>query len=322
MKLLDVEKLSISFTQYLKGLQQTELHVISDLTMTLNDHEILAVLGSSGSGKSLLAESILGILPNNANTSGKILYKDELLTQQLKEEIRGDKISLIPQSVNYLNPLMKIKQQALGYIEDEEAYKKKEKKQQELFRRYGLKPEVDEMYPFQLSGGMARKVLLSTALLNDPEIIIADEPTPGLDEKAVDEVIHDLIDLKNQGVGIILITHDIITALRCSDKIAILYLGYVIEITDTKNFTDDGSDLYHPYTRALYQALPNTDFKLTEGHQPSYNEIPKGCPYNMNCPYKTDKCVENLPELREINGRRVRCFYPLVNDDENIQEGG
>lgn len=319
MKLLDIKKLSISFTQYLKGLEQTELKVISDLTMTLNDYEVLAVLGSSGSGKSLLAESILGILPNNANTKGEIRYKNQLLTEELKEELRGNKISLIPQSVNYLNPLMKIKQQAIGYVEDEEEYKQKEKKQEELFKRYNLNENVNDMYPFQLSGGMARKVLLSTALLNNPEIIIADEPTPGLDQQAVDEVITDLIDLKNQGVGIILITHDIITALKASDKIAILYLGYVIEITDTKNFTDDGLNLYHPYTKALYQALPNVDFKLTMGHQPSYNEIPKGCPYYMNCPYMTDECIENLPELRNINNHIVRCFHPLIEEDK-LQE--
>ena len=314
-KLLEVDKLSISFSQYVKGLEQRELKVISDLTMDVNDHEILAVLGSSGSGKSLLAHAILGILPLNAKVSGSMKYKCEELTEELKEELRGKKISFIPQSVNNLNPLMKVKDQAIGYIEDEAEKEKIQKKQREIFKQYDLSEEVDEMYPFQLSGGMARKVLISTALLNDPEIIIADEPTPGLDEKSVEETINNLVELKENGIGMILITHDIYTAINTSDRIAILYLGYVIEITETKNFSGHGENLLHPYTRSLYQALPENDFKLTEGHQPSYLNIPKGCPYHENCPNKTDKCDNILPELKTIGNTIVRCFNPLDGGD-------
>ena len=314
-KLLEVEKLSISFSQYFKGLEQRELKVLSDLTMDVDDHEILAVLGSSGSGKSLLAHAILGILPTNAKVSGSIRYKGKELDDELKQELRGDKISFIPQSVNNLNPLMKVKDQAIGYIEDEDERKKMYEKQRKIFNQYDLSEEVDDMYPFQLSGGMARKVLISTALLNDPEIIIADEPTPGLDEKAVEETINNLIELKEQGIGMILITHDIHTAIETSDRIAILYLGYVIEITDTKNFTGDGEKLLHPYTRSLYRALPETDFELTEGHQPSYLHIPKGCPYHENCPHQVRECHYELPELREVNGTIIRCFNPLVDGD-------
>ena len=286
MKLLEIKNLSISFTQYIKGLEQRELKVISDLTMDIHDHEILAVLGASGSGKSLLAHAILGILPENANVSGTIKYKHQELTPTLQEKLRGKNISLIPQSVNYLNPLMKVKEQ------------------------YGLSEKVDEMYPFQLSGGMARKVLISTALLNSPDTIIADEPTPGLDEEAVNETIRDLIELKNNGVGMLLITHDILTAIKASDKIAIIYLGYVIEITKTENFLT-GKNLLHPYTRALYDALPENEFKLTLGHQPSYTEIPKGCPYNENCPYKTEECINTPPKLEQVNDTQVRCYHPL-----------
>ena len=200
-KLLEIEKLSISFSQYFKGLEQRELKVLSDLTMDISDHEILAVLGSSGSGKSLLAHAILGILPMNATVSGNIRYKGKELTDELKEELRGKKISFIPQSVNNLNPLMKVKDQAIGYVEDNDEKEKILKRQRELFNKYNLDEKVDEMYPFQLSGGMARKVLISTALLNDPEIIIADEPTPGLDEASVQETINNLIELKEKGLA-------------------------------------------------------------------------------------------------------------------------
>lgn len=310
MKLLEIKNLSISFTQYIKGLEQRELKVISDLTMDIHDHEILAVLGASGSGKSLLAHAILGILPENANVSGTIKYKHQEVTPTLQEKLRGKNISLIPQSVNYLNPLMKVKEQAIGYIEDENQKKLMLEKQRKIFEKYGLSEKVDEMYPFQLSGGMARKVLISTALLNSPDTIIADEPTPGLDEEAVNETIRDLIELKNNGVGMLLITHDILTAIKASDKIAIIYLGYVIEITKTENFLT-GKNLLHPYTRALYDALPENEFKLTLGHQPSYTEIPKGCPYNENCPYKTEECINTPPKLEQVNDTQVRCYHPL-----------
>ena len=310
MKLLEIKNLSISFTQYIKGLEQRELKVISDLTMDIHDHEILAVLGASGSGKSLLAHAILGILPENANVSGTIKYKHQELTPTLQEKLRGKNISLIPQSVNYLNPLMKVKEQAIGYIEDENQKKLMLEKQRKIFEKYGHSEKVDEMYPFQLSGGMARKVLISTALLNSPDTIIADEPTPGLDEEAVNETIRDLIELKNNGVGMLLITHDILTAIKASDKIAIIYLGYVIEITKTENFLT-GKNLLHPYTRALYDALPENEFKLTLGHQPSYTEIPKGCPYNENCPYKTEECINTPPKLEQVNDTQVRCYHPL-----------
>ena len=124
-KLLDVENVSISFIQYTKGLNQRDLKVITDLTLDISEGEILAVLGSSGSGKSLLAHAIFGILPENANLNGKIKYKGKELSQEDKEELRGKEITLIPQSVNFLDPLMKISDQAIGHTESEEEKKQK-----------------------------------------------------------------------------------------------------------------------------------------------------------------------------------------------------
>ena len=200
-KLLDVENVSISFIQYTKGLNQRELQVITDLT--------LDILGSSGSGKSLLAHAIFGILPENANLNGKIKYKGKELTQEDKEEIRGKDIVLVPQSVNFLDPLMKISDQAIGHTENEEEKNQKKIKQREIFEHYNLGPEVDDMYPFQLSGGMARRVLVSTALLSNPKLVVADEPTPGLDQKTVQETLNHFKNMKEDGIGVLLITHDI-----------------------------------------------------------------------------------------------------------------
>lgn len=312
-KLLEVKNLSISFTQYVEGLNRHNSKVITDLTIDVNENEIVAILGSSGSGKSLLAHSILGILPYNSHVTGNIKYKGETLNQELKEKLRGKEISLIPQSVNYLDPLMKVSEQAIGECKDKKEYEEKKIKQREIFNKYGLDESVDNLYPFELSGGMARKVLLSTALIGNPNLLIADEPTPGLDKKSVEETVEDIKKLKENGRGVLLITHEIDVALKTADRIAIFYSGYVIEINNVENF-NNVNNVLHPYTKALINSLPRNGFKLTEGVQP-LDEVP-GCPYYENCPIRTDKCEKNKPKLEEHNGIMIRCFnFKEVNDE-------
>ncbi len=310
--LLEVNNLSISFTQYVQGLNRHDSKVISDLTIDINESEIVAVLGSSGSGKSLLAHSILGILPYNAHVTGELKYKGQILDQELKEKLRGKEICLIPQSVNFLDPLMKVSEQAIGECKDEKEHKEKKLRQRDIFSRYGLDESVDDLYPFELSGGMARKVLLSTALIGDPDLLIADEPTPGLDAKSVKETIDDIKNLKEHNKGVLLITHEIDVALKTADRIAIFYSGYVIEINSVENFNSSDTVL-HPYTKALIDSLPRNGFKLTEGVQP-LGEV-SGCPYYENCPIRLDKCENNIPILEEHNGAMIRCFnFEEVND--------
>lgn len=308
--LLEVNNLSISFTQYVEGLNRHDLKVISDLTLDVNEAEIVAILGSSGSGKSLLAHSILGILPYNSHVTGEIKYKGNLLTQDMKEQLRGKEICLIPQSVNFLDPLMKVSEQAIGECKDEKEHDARKIKQREIFARYGLDESVDDLYPFELSGGMARKVLLSTALINDPDLLIADEPTPGLDSQSVKETIEDIKNLKEQGKGVLLITHEIDVALKTADRIAIFYSGYVIEINTVENFRNK-QNLLHPYTKVLIDALPRNGFNYAEGVQPL--EVVSGCPYYENCPVRLDKCENEKPELINHNGIMIRCF--------NFEEG-
>ncbi|MBQ7927576.1 MAG: ABC transporter ATP-binding protein [Methanobrevibacter sp.] len=312
-KLLEVNNLSISFTQYVQGLNRHDLKVISDLTIDVGEAEIVAILGSSGSGKSLLAHSILGILPYNSHVEGEIKYQGNILNQELKEKLRGDEICLIPQSVNFLDPLMKVSEQAIGECKDEKEHDEKKIKQREIFAKYGLDESVDDLYPFELSGGMARKVLLSTALIGDPKLLIADEPTPGLDKKSVDETIMDIRKLKENGKGVLLITHEIDVALRTADRIAIFYSGYVIEINKVENF-ENADNVLHPYTKALINSLPKNGFNLTEGVQPL--DVVSGCPYWENCPIRSDKCEKDIPNLVEHDGVMIRCFnFEGVNDE-------
>lgn len=303
--ILSVKDLGISFSQYTKGLRRRELEVITNLDIDLYEGEILAVVGSSGSGKSLLAHAILGILPDNATTEGNIIYKGKTLTLKDKEKLRGREIVFIPQSVNFLDPLMKVSKQVKISIENKE---EANKRQRDIFNKYGLDKKVDNLYPFELSGGMARKVLLSTALVSDCKVIIADEPTPGLDEKSLNEALKDFRNIADSGCAILMITHDIEAALKIADKIAVFYAGTTLEIANVNDFKGDGKNLRHPYSKALFNALPQNGFNPIKGSQPMPNELPKGCLFQDRCEYISEKCRLIRPNARMVRDGMVRCL--------------
>lgn len=303
--ILSVKDLSVSFSQYTRGLRRRDLKVITNLDVDLYEGEILAVVGSSGSGKSLLAHAILGILPDNATTEGNIIYKGKSLSLKDKEKLRGREIVFIPQSVNFLDPLMKVSKQVKISIENKE---KANKRQRYIFNKYGLDKKVDNFYPFELSGGMARKVLLSTALVSDCKVIIADEPTPGLDEKSLNEALKDFRNIADSGCAILMITHDIEAALKIADKIAVFYAGTTLEIANVNDFKGDGKNLRHPYSKALFNALPQNGFKPIKGSQPMPNELPKGCLFQDRCECISEKCRLIRPNARMVRDGMVRCL--------------
>lgn len=255
--ILEIGHLSVAFESYDARLEKISFLAISDLSITLMRGEILAIVGSSGSGKSLLAHAVVDILPDNAKVGGSIAYKGEALTSDRIKKLRGSEIAFIPQSVAFLDPLMRVGDQVVGTMG--EAARESQKK---AFAHYGLKPEVAGDFPFQLSGGMARRVLLSTALVSDAELVIADEPTPGLDLEIALEALADLRVMADDGRSVILITHDIDLALNVADKIAIFHDGRVVETASVKDFSGDGTGLVHPYSRALFRALPQNGFQL------------------------------------------------------------
>jgi peptide/nickel transport system ATP-binding protein len=304
--LLKVEDLSLSFIQYFSGLRQTELKVICNLSIEAYRGEILAIVGSSGSGKSLLAHAILGILPSNAKLAGNMEYNGKKLTPEIKEEIRGKEIALVPQSITYLDPLMKISNQVIGSV-DEENEDLMKQLQRDIFRKYDLKPNVERMFPHELSGGMTRRVLVSTAVMSSAKLVIADEPTPGLDEKTLNETLSYFKDMANRGCAVILITHDIEAALKISDKIAVFYAGTVLEVANVEDFKNDGENLRHPYTRALWNALPQNKFRAIEGHQPMQDEVIDGCIFYGRCSKKNELCSKGIPQFKVVNGGVVRC---------------
>lgn len=302
--LLEIHDLSVSFRMYDSALEQRQLQVISDLHLTVRPGEIVAVAGSSGSGKSLLASAILGILPGNATVRGHLHYKGQELTPQMQAKLRGTEIALVPQSVAFLDPLMKVGRQVDGHRKPYPVGKRRE-----LFRRFGLPEKTEKLYPFQLSGGMARRVLVSTALIADAQLIIADEPTPGMSLEQALEALQMFRELAQEGKAVILITHDIDLAFQFADRVAVFYAGTTVETAPVADFLAGPEALRHPYSQALWRALPQNGFQPIEGFQPYAGNLPQGCLFHPRCPYATEECRTRIPESREVRGGEVRCFH-------------
>lgn len=299
--ILEIEELSVTFSQYEKGLNQIELQVISNLNVSVHEGEIVAVIGSSGSGKSLLAHAILGLLPYNASVSGKIYFDDQELTKERAEKLRGNEIAFVPQSTNYLDPLMRVGRQVRG------SKKKKEIRdlQRKLFQEYGLGDSVETLYPFECSGGMERRILFLSALMGNPELIIADEPTPGMQLELAKKSMEAFRKFADKGKGVLLITHDIELALEVADRIAIFYAGTTVEEALVSDFQSEDL-LRHPYTKALYRALPQNGFQPLPGNQPYVKDMPKGCPFGPRCEWYSEECQGEIP-MKLVRCGQVRC---------------
>lgn len=299
---LHVENLSITFTQYARLARKT-LPVLTDLHVTVHAGEMVAVIGASGSGKSLLAHAILDILPTNARASGNILYDGQPLTSGRAKALRGREIVLIPQSVSYLDPLMKVGPQ----IRNGDNTPSTRAQADGLLARYGLPAETAGLYPFELSGGMTRRILISTAMMQSPRLVIADEPTPGLHEEAARRVLSHLREMADAGAAVLLITHDLRLALATCDRVSVFYAGTTVEEAAAVDF-EDVETLRHPYTRALWRAMPQHGFAPTAGTQPYAGELPGGCPYRPRCPLATDACGGEIPYISQRGGY-VRCIH-------------
>ncbi len=269
---LEVRDLSVTFKRYDGAFSQYGLNTIKNLNISVKSGEITAIIGASGSGKSLLAHAILGILPYNASLKGDIRYMGERLTAERIKKLRGSEIVLVPQNVSYLDPLIKTgKQLMLGKRRDVSecgkaaslakgklrAAEKREtaKEIKALFARYGLPDGTDAMYPFELSGGMARRVLIASAVMCKPKLVIADEPTPGLDTEAAKQVLMHFREMADNGAAVLLITHDLEQALECADRIAVFYDGETIDELLPGDFENCNAQL-HEYTKSLWRAMP------------------------------------------------------------------
>lgn len=269
-RLLEVEHLSVGFRMYnpaasYLSAQKIDVPIIEDLSLSVAAGEVLAVVGASGSGKTLLADAILGLYEPNVQVQGTIRFEGEPVDAERLAALRGHGISLVPQSVTYLDPLMRVGAQILGPRGHGRAGRARQRERAQrmaaLFGAYGLSPEVAQRYPHELSGGMARRVLLICALMDDPRLIVADEPTPGLDMERAMRALDDLRAFADAGGGVLLITHDLELALQVADRVAVFRAGTVVEETARANFERPES-LRHPFSRALWHAMPEHEFAV------------------------------------------------------------
>lgn len=303
--LLAVRHLSISFTQYKGWWRREEQQAIRDLSLEVWAGEMVAVVGSSGSGKSLLAHGVMGLLPYNASWEGDIFYKGEPLTEERLKKLRGREIVLVPQGASYLNPLMTTGEQVRQGAGDRES----RRQCREALERYGLGEETESLYPFQLSGGMARRVMIAAAVQRKPCLVIADEPTPGLHLEAAKRVLSHFREMAEEGAGVLLITHDLELALLTADRIVVFYAGTNLEEAWAGDFTQE-EQLRHPYTRALFRGMPKNGFQAAAGAQPYGNNLPEGCVYEPRCPWRQEQCRQPVP-YRQLRGGRVRCWRDI-----------
>ena len=231
-------------------------------------------------------------------------FDGQPLTAERQRKLRGGDIALVPQSVAYLDPLMRVGPQADGHRKPRPTERRRG-----LFRRLGLPEEAERLYPFQLSGGMARRVLVSTALITDARLVIADEPTPGMSLDQALEALTMFREMADQGRGVVLITHDIDLAVAFADRVAVFYAGTTVETLPASDFQTGPQALRHPYTKALWRALPQNGFTPIPGFQPYAGSLPPGCLFAPRCPHRTPECEMAPPPARELRGGEVRCIH-------------
>lgn len=310
--MLHVRDVTVTFSSYGRGLQRREQQVIQGLDLELSAGELLAVVGQSGAGKSLLAHALLGLLPANAVVGGEMRFKGQPLTPQRMRQVRGREIALIPQSVAYLNPLLSVGVQIaraarLGGASAAESRAAMEAS----LRRYRLAPEVRRWRPFQLSGGMARRVLTAAATIGASDLLLADEPTNGLDPAIAMESLQHLRALADSGKAVLLITHDIEAALQVADRVAVFCAGLSVELASSADFR--AARLRHPYSRALWNALPGNGFTASCACLPDQTGMAgTGCPFQARCTSRQECCDTVMPSMRPVSGASgsaVRCHH-------------
>lgn len=271
--LLQLDDVSVGFERYAgRGVlapRETRF-VMEHLSLSLHEGEILALVGASGSGKTLIADTIMGLFAANAQVTGRVWFDGTAMDERSLAPLRGNRIAFVPQSVESLDPLQRVGRQierlAQGMTKQEARARRRE-----LFARYRLDEETARCYPFELSGGMTRRVLLIGALMNRPRVIVADEPTPGLDMELAVRAMDDFRTFADEGGGVLLITHDIELALRVADRIAVFENGTVVEETAVASFASPDL-LQHSFSRKLWHALPEHGMRC-EGHTSDPGEL-------------------------------------------------
>jgi len=309
------------------------IKAVNNVSYQVMPGRTLGLVGESGSGKSISAMSILGLLEENGRiVSGSIVFKGQELTTLNKAEmnnIRGNDISIIFQEpMTSLNPVFRIRRQIGESFIVHQGMTKKEAWAESVKMLEDVRiPDPEQVaikYPFQLSGGMRQRVMIAMALACKPDLLIADEPTTALDVTIQAQILKLMNDLKREkGTAIMFITHDLGVINEMADDVAVMYCGQVVEQAPV-GIIFGAHGYSHPYTEGLLNSIPRLDtphgtkLEPIKGVVPHPLDLPTGCKFQPRCPYATERCQHEEPELYEVlEEQRVRCFYPL----EEVRRG-
>ncbi|GAA1904590.1 ABC transporter ATP-binding protein [Streptomyces sodiiphilus] len=317
--LLDVKDLHVEFAT-----RDGTVRAVNGVSYAVDAGQTLAVLGESGSGKSVTAQAVMGILdiPPGRITGGRILFRGRDLLRASREErraIRGEQMAMIFQdALSSLNPVHSVGIQLAEMFRVHRGMSRKDGKAKavELMDRVRIPAARERVndYPHQFSGGMRQRIMIAMALALEPALIIADEPTTALDVTVQAQVMDLLSELRREyRMGLILITHDLGVVADVADRIAVMYAGRIVEHAPVR-------DLYrspaHPYTKGLLESVPRLDRKGKElyaikGLPPNLLHVPPGCPFHPRCPLARDICVTDPPPLYEGmgEGRSSACHF-------------
>jgi peptide/nickel transport system ATP-binding protein len=283
--LLRVEDLGVRFR-----LRDAVVQAVTDLHLTVRRGELVAVVGESGCGKSVLAHALLGLLPRNATITGHAhLGGLDLIhcgPQRLARDVRGRRVGLVPQSP--ATALTPVRTGRRLLAETLKAHGRDPALAAALAADAGLPAAALDRYPFQLSGGMAQRLVTALALASDPPLLIADEPTTGLDRPLVDHTLDLLRRRCDDGAAVLLITHDLNAAERVADTVAVMYASRIVEHRPAGELFSAPA---HPYTTALLDALPDRAFTPIPGHPPMLTALPDGCAFAVRCPRASRACA-------------------------------
>ncbi|MGY1848165.1 MULTISPECIES: ATP-binding cassette domain-containing protein [unclassified Blastococcus] len=259
--LLEVRGLEVDFVQYERGLRRRTVTALAGMDLMAPAGEVVALVGASGAGKSLLAHAVLGLLPPNAVERGTIAFDGTVRAPEDRRRLAGREATLLPQSAAFLDPTSPVGRQVrrsarlAGHPDPRRAAA-------EALERRGLGAEVLRRYPHELSGGMARRVLVAMATMSRPRLLLADEPTTGLPTATVRSTLAELRGLADDGCAVVLITHELEAAVEVADRVVICREGRTVDEARPADFTGTGERLAHPYTRAMWQALPAHGFRV------------------------------------------------------------
>lgn len=320
--ILEVENLRVEFPY-----KRQNLKAVNGVSFHMKRGETLGFVGESGCGKSTTAKAVMRLLAETAQIpEGSITYMDKDVLALNKEElrkIRGKEIGMIFQDpMTALNPVLTIREQIYEqFIGRKMSKKEKEAEAIRMLEYVGIPdPEARiKEYVYQFSGGMRQRAMIAIALAGKPKLLIADEPTTALDVTIQNQVIKLLNRLKKEmGMSVLLITHDLGVISQMCDNVAVMYAGYIVEYTDTMTLF---ASPRHPYTCGLIEAIPSRNkherpLQAIPGSTPSLEDLPKGCPFAERCAYCEAKCIQELPDLKEIAPDHFsRCHFPEKLDD-------